>query len=198
VLLYTHHGEDTQSRSEAAFDVTLTLSGLPWDGKAKLTEYRFDREHNSYFQAVKELVRRSTQLPPADREQIAKQLAALRSDDRAARQDALKKLPTLGPAALREALPAAIEIALEAKDDQLRADIEELVRAIFLGGAAVEAFPADDVERIQQLAVARATAESLVPRDANGTLRVTVRLAGNGANVLILEPDHESGEDGRR
>ena len=32
VLLYTHHAQDTQSRSDAAFDVALDLAGLGWEG----------------------------------------------------------------------------------------------------------------------------------------------------------------------
>ena len=32
VLLYAHHPQDTQSRSEAIFDITLDLDGLGWAG----------------------------------------------------------------------------------------------------------------------------------------------------------------------
>jgi hypothetical protein len=49
VLLYTHHAQDTQSRSDASFDVSLALHGLAWEGPARVTEYRFDRDHNSPF-----------------------------------------------------------------------------------------------------------------------------------------------------
>jgi hypothetical protein len=49
VALYTHHSQDTQARSDAAFDVTLNIDGLGWNGSALVEEYRFDKDHNSYF-----------------------------------------------------------------------------------------------------------------------------------------------------
>ena len=36
ILLYAHHAQDTQSRSEASFDVTLDLDGLGWAGPARV------------------------------------------------------------------------------------------------------------------------------------------------------------------
>jgi hypothetical protein len=56
VLLYTHHTQDTQSRSDAAFDITLDLDGVGWKGPASVREYRFDREHNSPFRLIKKIV----------------------------------------------------------------------------------------------------------------------------------------------
>ena len=55
VLLYAHQAQDTQSRSEAAFDVTLDLDGLGWAGPARVREYRFDRDHNSHFRQARAL-----------------------------------------------------------------------------------------------------------------------------------------------
>jgi Glycosyl hydrolases family 39 len=55
VLFYSHHPQDTQSRSEAEFDVRLALDGLDWDGPARVTEYRFDRDHNSPFRQARAL-----------------------------------------------------------------------------------------------------------------------------------------------
>jgi hypothetical protein len=55
VLLYAHHAGDTQSRSDAAFDVALDLGGLPWDGPARVQESRFDREHNTYYAQARTL-----------------------------------------------------------------------------------------------------------------------------------------------
>ena len=50
VVLYTHHAQDTQSRSGASFDVSLEIAGLGKTAAARVREYRFDRDHNSYFE----------------------------------------------------------------------------------------------------------------------------------------------------
>ena len=55
VLLYTHHAQDTQSRSGASFDVTLDLDGTGWKGPARVQEYRFDQDHNSPFKLARML-----------------------------------------------------------------------------------------------------------------------------------------------
>jgi hypothetical protein len=56
VLLYTHHAQDTQSRSDASFEITLDLSGLGWRGPAAVQEYRFDRDHNSPYRLIQKIV----------------------------------------------------------------------------------------------------------------------------------------------
>jgi hypothetical protein len=61
VVLYTHHAQDTQSRSEAAFDLTLEIDGLGWRGPSRVQEYRFDRDHNSYFRQGRALRDRAPQ-----------------------------------------------------------------------------------------------------------------------------------------
>ena len=61
VLLYTHAAADTQSRSDASFDVTLDLDALGWAGAASVWEYRFDRDHNSPFRLIKELTGKAPQ-----------------------------------------------------------------------------------------------------------------------------------------
>ena len=55
ILLYSHHAQDTQSRSEASFDVTLTLDGLAGTRPARVVEYRLDRDHNSPFRLARTL-----------------------------------------------------------------------------------------------------------------------------------------------
>ncbi|MFW6171574.1 MAG: hypothetical protein ACODAD_13880, partial [Planctomycetota bacterium] len=53
---YSHNIKDTQSRSDIEFRVTLELNGLGLDAKrVRVTEYRFDRKHNSYYQTAREL-----------------------------------------------------------------------------------------------------------------------------------------------
>ena len=110
VLLYAHNGPDTESRSGAEFDVSLRLSGLV-AGKRAVTEYRFDKDHNSYFRLGRELRDR----PPA-------------------------------------------------------------------GG-----HPADVVKRVEEMSQLRPTGSSAVDA-ADGSVTLKVRLAGNGACVVVLEP----------
>jgi Glycosyl hydrolases family 39 len=55
ILLYAHHAQDTQSRSESSFDISIVLSGLAWEGAARVTEFRFDRDHNSPFRLARAL-----------------------------------------------------------------------------------------------------------------------------------------------
>jgi hypothetical protein len=55
VLLYAHQAGDTQSRSDTAFDVALDLGDLPWDGPAQVQQWRFDREHNTYYDLARAL-----------------------------------------------------------------------------------------------------------------------------------------------
>lgn len=54
ILVYSHHIEDTQSRSNAAFAMTLTLANPPW-AAAEVAEHRFDRQHNTYHSVILEL-----------------------------------------------------------------------------------------------------------------------------------------------
>lgn len=49
VALFSHHAEDVQSRSEQEFEVALDVSHLPGGAPLRVTEFRFDRRHNSFF-----------------------------------------------------------------------------------------------------------------------------------------------------
>jgi hypothetical protein len=55
ILLYSHHAQDTQSRSQASFDVELDITALGWEGPARIREHRFDTDHNSYFHQARAL-----------------------------------------------------------------------------------------------------------------------------------------------
>src|SRR5262249_44390755 len=62
VLLYAHHTEDTQSRSEAEFKVDLQIGGLKGQ-RVRVKEYRFDKDNNSYFRLGRELRDRPASAP---------------------------------------------------------------------------------------------------------------------------------------
>ena len=51
------------------------------------------------------------------------------------------------------------------------------------------AYSRAEVEQIQALAECRATASASHPRAPDGRLRLTARVAGNGLNFLVIEPD---------
>ncbi|HEX4792193.1 MAG TPA: hypothetical protein VH370_00285 [Humisphaera sp.] len=55
VLLFTHDAADTQSRSDASFEIALDIDALGWNGPASVREFRFDRDHNSPHQLLKKL-----------------------------------------------------------------------------------------------------------------------------------------------
>jgi hypothetical protein len=60
IVLYAHNALDTQSRSEQTFNVALDVAGVPWP-RVRVKEYRFDREHNTYYRLGRQLRDR----PPA-------------------------------------------------------------------------------------------------------------------------------------
>jgi hypothetical protein len=123
IVLYAHHAQDTQSRSEASFDIALDLAGLVWTGPALVGEFRFDRNHNSPFGLI----------------------GAIRSLQRA-----------VGPVA----------------------------------------YPAAEVEQIRRACECHPTGSSLRQREANGHLRLTVRVASNGCNFVIVKPDEAAARNG--
>ncbi len=53
VLLYSHDAQDTQSRSDVSFDVTLDLVGLGWTNPTLVRKFQFDRDHNSPFGLIR-------------------------------------------------------------------------------------------------------------------------------------------------
>ena len=67
-------------------------------------------------------------------------------------------------------------------DDRLRAEATGAALAIH----APVSYPADTVEEIQRLADLRCTGSSQHAVDAQGTLRLDVPLAANGASILVI------------
>jgi len=56
VLIYSHDPADTQSRSGASFDISLDLSNLNEKGRVSVQEYRFDRDHNSPYPLINQIL----------------------------------------------------------------------------------------------------------------------------------------------
>jgi hypothetical protein len=181
VLLYSHNPLDTESRCEQEFEVTLDLAGL--QGRAvSIREYRFDKDHNSYFRLGRELREQPMEPPGKDEPQrLAEALRELDSDRPAVQLAALDKLARLG----RGAAPAVGALfRLQASADRA---VKEKAAAVLKAVTAPRAYPAAVVHKVEELAKLRPTASaSREVRD--GQLQLKVRLAANGANFLVLEP----------
>ena len=78
VLLYSHGALDTESRSEAEFDVVLNLTDLK-ARRVRVEQYRFDKDHNSYFRLARQLRDQQVHATPAAAVRKIEDLAALRS-----------------------------------------------------------------------------------------------------------------------
>jgi hypothetical protein len=183
VLLYAHQALDTQSRSDRSFDIHLDLAGLPWP-QVRVMEYRFDRDHNSYYRLAVELRARPTSRPTASPEEVQAAVQDLGSADRAVRLAALEKLARSGSAA-QPAVQAVLKIWDESADEELRAAISQTLQALISG---TECYAAADVERVRELSALHTTATTTHDAGDAGRLRLTVRLEGNGADFLVIEP----------
>jgi hypothetical protein len=185
VLLYSHNAADTESRSDAQFDVSLRLAGLE-AGKVTVEEYRFDQDHNSYFRRGRELREQPVSKSPPDKAQTQRVEEALRdleSDKPATQSAGLDKLVELGPAAA-SALGPIYQLYQKSEDAGVREKAEKAVKRIM----APRACPAAVVKEIEDLSKLRRTGVSTQDVPANGSLTVPVRIAGNGACFLVLEP----------
>jgi hypothetical protein len=56
LLLFTHDAQDTQSRSDASFNIALDIASPGWSGAASMREYRIDRDHNSPYRLIQKLL----------------------------------------------------------------------------------------------------------------------------------------------
>lgn len=186
VLLYSHSPRDVQSRSKAAFEITLDLRAVPW-AEVRLSEYRFDKENNSYYRLGLKLRDRPAGgrgLRPPRQDEVDKLIADLASGDRAVQIAAVKKATAFGE--LPEVvLAAGIELYQQTKDDEVRAALGEAVRQI---QARQVCYSPEEVARIRKLSALRVTNQRNLVAGAGGTLRLPLAVAGNGANFVVIEP----------
>ncbi len=186
VLLYSHHSLDTQARSAAAFDITLDLTAVPWQ-KVRVSEFRFDKDHNSYFRLGRELRDRpagggNRRAPRAG--EVEQLLADLGSGDRASQLAAVRRVAALSEVPQGVAT-AAFELYEKTQDAELRSAIEEVGRQ-FLNRQ--QCYTTDEVDRVKELSQLRVTNESSPAPDADGSLHLPVSVAANGVNFLVIEP----------
>ena len=186
VLLYSHHAEDTQSRSEASFDVTLDLDGGWLQRPARVEEYRFDQDHNSPFKLARSLRDR----PAAIRSRRPRPTGR----DRALARRMRSRRPAQGPcdrAQARHRGPAG----------GLAGDLEtRRARAGSRGATHWQTprsrrclrrrpTPRAEVEQIQKLCECHSTSAVVQPTRARATSKLTTRVAGNGCVFLKIEPE---------
>jgi hypothetical protein len=183
VLVYSHAAEDTQSRSEASFDITLDLDGLGWKGSAQVQEFRVDRDHNSPFRAAREL----RDLPAAGGKTDPARLAALKrdleGDDPAAQRRALNTFHELDAATRGAALAVVIKLAERTADEAVRDAAQAVVRRAF-GPTTYSRFAVGWVRKKTEF---RATGTTSRRLEANGHLRLTVNVGVNGCNFVVIE-----------
>ncbi len=183
VLFYAHHALDTESRSEAEFEVTLRLAGLE-PGMVRVAEYRFDKDHNSYFHLGRPLRDELLDQATADIARLEDALRLVESGSRPQQLAGLERLAALGQAAAQAA--GSVFRLYQRSDD---AAVRDKAMAVLLGMNAPRAYPADRIRKIEELARLRSTGEHSHQVSADGRLELTVRLAGNGANWICIEAD---------
>jgi hypothetical protein len=182
VLLYAHHALDTESRSEAEFDVALNLTGLK-AGSVGIEQYRFDKDHNSYFRPARQLRDAETQQAPGAKvlAQMQEAIRQVESDVPAKQLAGVARLSEIGVAAAP--VVNAIARLLESKEPAVR----EKAFAALLRITAPRAFPAAAVRNIEDLAVLRSTHASSHSVGGDGSLQIRLPLAANGANWIRIE-----------
>jgi hypothetical protein len=194
VLLYSHHAQDTQSRSDTAFDVALAIAGLDWAGPARVVEYRFDRDHNSPFRVARALHDQPRAAGEANHARLAEITRSLESADPTSQRKGLDALGKLDLAARQAALATVMKLAGEAKDEAIREAAHGVLRDAF----APAAYPRAAVEEVQRLTECRPTGTASHSRADNGPLKLTARVAGNGCNFLVIQREHDRTKAGER
>ena len=181
VMLYSHSPLDTESRSDASFDVELQMTGLE-AGKLAMTEYRFDKDHNSYFRLGREL-RDQGMTKPADADRLQEVIRKLESDQVATQLAGLEQLAAMGPSA-SSATETLYYLHERSNDEKVKA------KAIATLGKLTRpsSYPAGVVKKIEEQSQLQSTNSSVCEPSAGGAITLRVRLSGNGANFIVLEP----------
>ncbi len=189
LLLYSHHPLDTQSRSQRSFLVQLELGPVHWP-VVEVCEYRYDKEHNSYFRLARQLLDRSAnQRELSDLVELSGAiLTALAGSDKRGQLAALTQLAKLGPPA-RPLLGFVAALASRTQDKEVRS--AAFKAALVMAGR--EAYPPGIVEQIRKLSQLTVSARHKVhvSQPAN-RLRLRIRVAANGANHLIIRSAESS------
>jgi hypothetical protein len=190
VALFSHHGDDIQSRSEQKFQIVLDLESLAPDVSYRAAEYRFDRAHNSYFVQAAALRQKASVV--ANPEEVKRLTQVLEEGDAAAIRAALAELEKFDATSLAALAPAFLRMLAKATDADLRTAAQAIAQRVFAKTAAAQpGYPPEAIEEIQKLAMLGATGAENAKSDAEGTLRLSVELGGNAASLWTLTPAAE-------
>jgi hypothetical protein len=115
---------------------------------------------------------------------VARLIADLKSGDRTAQIAAVKKAAQFRDLP-EEIVAAAIELHEQTKNEEVRGAIEAAAREI---GSRQVCYRPEEVARVRELSNLRVTNEQTYATDADATLRLTLAIAGNGANFVVIKP----------
>ncbi len=186
VVVYAHHPGDTQSRAAASFDVEIDVRGLAAEGGLRVTEYRFDRRHNSYFERADALRRTSRERPHLDR--LAAVLQELVDRGAEARDAAVEALEAIAAETGEASYGMVADHARTAGDEALRRDAGAFLEAILRGDGHFGPLSAKEAARLEREALPRPTATEIPPRSHAAPLRLSVPVGSNGVSFLAIEP----------
>lgn len=189
LILYTHNEQDTQSQSDVLFEAALEIINTEWTGDVDITEYRFDRKHNSYFQEAREL----RDLKDVDSLAYERWYGIVDRIHEAegevfinARNDLLSFLQVY----MADQYAEIEDLILNAPEDELRATIAQLRGQNFEGGflSQQRAYTPEQAGKIADLAQLRATNIRNATATTDEPLRLSINVAGNGLNMVVLRP----------
>lgn len=190
VALFSHQAEDIQSRSGQSFACDLQLSGLPSQPPLRVVQYRFDREHNTYFAQAVAL--RASGVALANPQEVERLTKILESGEPAALRAAFPQIQKLDPVGLAAVAPAFLQMLPKVTDPELRAAAQATMRGVFEGAARSQpGYAQSAVDDIVTRAALRATAGETLTPAANGSLRLSLKLLSNSAVFVILKPARE-------
>jgi hypothetical protein len=166
----------------------LNLSGVA-SGNAQLTEYRFDKDHNSYFHLGRSLreqrVAAALNLSDETKGRVRSAIEKLESGDKPTIIQTLQELSKLGPAA-KSVLASLVVLVQNTADEEIRARAIEVA----YGLNTQEVYSPDVVKQVEELSQLRSTATSTESVDGQGRLGLKLSISGNGANVVVIEHDN--------
>jgi hypothetical protein len=190
VLLYAHNSRDIQSRSKDSFEISLNLDRLAWPD-IRVSEHRFDKDHNTYYREGLKLRDRPAGRPglrratPAEVERLIEDLQSGNCETQIA---AVKKAASLGDPP-EEILVAALELYERTRDKDVRAAIEAAGRQVQKRQVC---YTPEEAAQVEDLSKLRITKQSRHKTDADGNVCLTLTVAANGANFVVIQP--RSGE----
>jgi hypothetical protein len=159
---------------------------VPWP-EIRVSEYRFDKDHNSYFRQGLKLRDRPAGGPGLRRptpDEVERLIENLASDDRTEQIAAVKKALSLGDLP-EELLVAAMQLYERTQDREVRAAIEAAGRQIQKRQVC---YLPEEVVRVQELSELRVTKQSHHAASGGGRARLSLAVAANGANFVVIEP----------